>query len=240
MKMTLGLLATKVGMTQIFTEAGVRLPVTVLQVNDNIVVGKRTSEKNGYTALQIGYGERREKLINKPEAGFFKKQGVSPVRTIREFRVEGETFEKYNVGDKVGLEVMADVANVDVSGTSKGKGFAGVMKRHNFKGFRATHGTHEYFRHGGSIGCRAVPGRVFKGKKMPGQMGNKRVTVINQNVVGTDEERGLIFVRGQIPGGKGCTVEVQASLHRARKIPGLEAAAQTASKNPMKASKAKG
>jgi len=236
--MSLGILATKVGMTQIFTDEGVRLPVTVLQMQPNYIVQKRTQEKDGYTALQVGYGDIREKNANKCRIGQFKKAGVPVRRKLVEFRVEGETFEKYNVGETIGLDVFDATESVDISGKSKGCGFAGVMKKYNFKGFRATHGTHEYFRHGGSIGCRAVPGRVFKGKKMPGQMGDTRVTVINQNLISIDPEKNLLIVRGQVPGKKGAVVEVRPSVHRARKIPGLKEALQMASKNPMKASKA--
>lgn len=240
--MSLGILATKAGMTQIFTQEGVRVPVTVLQVLPNKIVQKKTVETDGYVALQLGYGDRREKNLTKPVAGHLKKagllDGVGPA-TLREFRVSEEELAKYNVGDTLGLEVLGEAPqSVDVSGTSKGKGFAGVMKRHNMSGFRRTHGTHEYFRHGGSIGCRAQPGKVHKGKRMAGHMGDERVTVLNLNVVQVVPERGLILVRGAVPGSKDSVIELRASTRKANKIPGLAAEAQVASKNPMKASKA--
>jgi large subunit ribosomal protein L3 len=237
--MTLGILATKVGMTQIFSDDGVRVPVTVLRVEDNTVIQKKSAESDGYTALQIGYGKKNQKKVSKALKGHYAKAEQSEAnRHLREFRVSDEQFEKYNVGDKLGLDIIMGSGSIDASGISKGKGFAGVMKRHNFSGFRATHGTHEYFRHGGSIGCRAKPGKVFKGKKMAGQMGNERVTVMNLNLVQCIEDDNLVLVRGAVPGGKGAVLELRVSSRTANHIPGLEARSQVASKNPMKASKA--
>ncbi|MFZ9887365.1 MAG: 50S ribosomal protein L3 [Myxococcota bacterium] len=236
--MSLGILATKVGMTQIYTAEGVRLPVTVLKIEPNTVIQKRSVENDGYTALQVGTGAKSSKRVTKPEAGHYKNAEQEPRRYLREFRVDGDTLGKYEVGQDVSLGLFDGVTSVDVSGTSKGKGFAGVMKRHNMAGFRATHGTHEYFRHGGSIGMRSRPGKVFKGKRMPGHMGNERVTVINLNLVQVLAEENLLLVRGAVPGAKGALLEVRPSLHKARKIPGLSTEAQEASKNPMKASKA--
>lgn len=238
--MTLGILATKVGMTQIFTPEGVRVPVTVLQIEPNTIVQKRTMENDGYTALQVGYGKVSPKRVNKPTAGHYKKAEQEARRLLREFRVDEEQLGKYEVGQSLPLEIFDGVASVDVSGISKGKGFAGVMKRHNMSGFRATHGTHEYFRHGGSIGMRSRPGKVFKGKRMAGHMGNERVTVQNVNLLQIITDQNLLLVRGAVPGTKGTVLEVRPSAHRARKIPGLSAEAQEASKNPMKASKAGG
>ncbi len=237
-KIGLGLLATKVGMTQIFTADGVRVPVTVLLVGRNSVVQKKTLATDGYSAVQIGSGELREKLVNKPTAGHFKKAGVVATRHLVEFRIDEATLGKLNVGDTIGLDPIKDAKSVDVVGTSKGRGTAGVMKRHNMSGFRATHGTHEYFRHGGSIGCRATPGKVHKGKRMSGHMGNENVAVINLSVVKVDEEKGLIFVRGAVPGKNGGMLEVRASKHLAKRGRALRAEAQILSKNPMKASKA--
>lgn len=239
--MALGILATKAGMTQIFTAEGVRVPVTVLQVLPNKVIQKKTVENDGYTALQLGYGEKRAKNLTKPLLGHVQKAGledsIAPA-TLREFRVSEEELSKYNVGDTLGLDVLTGATSVDVSATSKGKGFAGVMKRHNMSGFRRTHGTHEYFRHGGSIGMRATPGKVFKGKRMAGHMGDERVTVLNLNVVDVAPDKGLIMVRGAVPGAKDSVVEVRVSKRKANRIPGLAAEAQVQSKNPMKASKA--
>ena len=237
-KKGLGLMATKVGMTQIFTPDGVRVPVTVLLVGKNSVVQKKTVAIDGYSAVQIGSGDIREKLVNKPQAGHFKKAGVVATRKLTEFRVDEAVAAKLNVGDVLNFDHVKDSKSMDVVGTSKGKGTAGVMKRHNMKGFRATHGTHEYFRHGGSIGCRATPGKVHKGKRMSGHMGNENVAVLNLAVVKIDEEKGLIFLRGAVPGKNGGILEVRASTHNVKRGRALRAEAQILSKNPMKASKA--
>jgi large subunit ribosomal protein L3 len=236
----LGLFAKKVGMTQLFMDDGLRVPVTVLLLEDNKVVQKKTAERDGYTAIQVGAAPVREKLANKAIGGHFKKANLPPMRVLQEHRVKDDVLAKLNVGDKLGFEIIKDVKSVDIAGTSKGRGTAGVMKRHNMAGFRASHGTHEYFRHGGSIGCRATPGKVHKGKRMAGRMGNERVAVLNVAVVKLDEEKGLIFLRGQVPGAKGSMVEVYPSLHTVQKGRRMQAEAQVASKNPMKASKAGG
>jgi large subunit ribosomal protein L3 len=162
------------------------------------------------------------------------------MRVLQEHRVKADALGKLNVGDQIGLDVIQDCKSVDVAGTSKGRGTAGVMKRHNMAGFRATHGTHEYFRHGGSIGCRATPGKVHKGKRMAGRMGNERVSVLNVAVVKVDAEKQLVFLRGQVPGAKGGMIEIYPSLHIVQKGQRMVAEAQMASKNPMKASKAGG
>jgi len=239
-KLGLGLMAEKVGMTQIFTPDGVVIPVTVLLVHKNHVVQKKTVATDGYSAVQIGTGSIREKLINKPLAGHFKKAGLAPVRHLKEFRVDEATAAKLNAGEALTLDHIKDLKSVDVVGTSKGRGTAGVMKRHNMSGFRATHGTHEYFRHGGSIGCRATPGKVHKGKRMAGHMGNEAVAVQNLAVVKVDEEKGLIFVRGAVPGRNGGIIELRASSRAAKRGRALRQEAQVLSKNPMKASKAGG
>jgi large subunit ribosomal protein L3 len=239
-KNRLGVLATKVGMTQIFMEDGLRVPVTILHVTPNTVVQKRTVDNDGYTALQIGTGDKREKLLNKAQLGHFKKHSVQPQRHLVEFRVDGDKLGQWDTGKTYGVELLDGVKSVDVASTSKGKGTAGVMKRHHMKGFRATHGTHEYFRHGGSIGCRATPGKVHKGKRMSGRMGNERVTTLNIMIVKIDAEQGLVYLRGAVPGAKGALVEVQASTHTAQKGRALRSEAQILSKNPMKASKAGG
>ncbi len=239
-KASLGILATKIGMTQIFNDEGVRVPVTVLQVGDNKVVQKKSVDKDGYVALQVGYESRPTKGVSKALAGHFKKAGVDPVRHLVEFRCTEEEAEKYELGAEISVEALNEAASLDISGTSKGKGFAGVMKRHNFAGFRATHGTHEFFRHGGSIGMCAKPGRVFKGKKMAGQMGNVRVTTVNLAVEDFIEEDRLILVRGAVPGSKNGVVELRPSERKVRRGKALSAAAQAKSRNPMKISKAGG
>jgi len=236
----LGLLASKVGMTQIFNDDGVRIPVTILLVEKNTVVQKKTKAVDGYNAVQVGTGAIREKLVNLPRRGHFKKHNVENQRHVKEFRLDEAQLGKVNTGDVVGLSLLDGVKSIDVTGTSKGRGTAGVMKRHHMKGFRATHGTHEYFRHGGSIGCRATPGKVHKGKRMSGRMGNETVTVINCAVVKLDSEKGLVFVRGAVPGRNGGLIEFVPSVHKAKKGQALRAEAQIASKNPMKASKAGG
>jgi large subunit ribosomal protein L3 len=238
-KKKLGILGTKVGMTQVFTEDGVRLPVTVVKVVDNVITEKRTLEKDGYSALQLGTGDIREKLLTKPALGNFKKKELDPVRHLVEFRASADDLAEYEVGGKIDLSFLDNIESVDVSGVSKGRGFAGVMKRHNMSGFRATHGTHEYFRHGGSIGMRAKPGKVFKGKRMPGHMGDERVTVKNLHVIRVIPELGVVCLRGAVPGAKGALVEIRPSDHRPKRMKGIGGSeAEVRSKNPMKASKA--
>lgn len=239
MKKTLSLLAKKVGMTQVFVDEGVRIPVTVLQVEPNVVISKKTMDKDGYTAIQVGFGDIREKLVNKAKAGHFAKANVKPMRHLRECRLDEKQVEGIEIGQNLDLSVLEGIGSVDATSVSKGKGYAGVMKRHNFAGFRATHGTHEVRRHGGSIGMRAEPGKVLKGKKMAGQMGDELVTTLNLRVIRIMKEENLILVRGAVPGGKNAIVELQASTRTPkaiRHIGGL--VVEEGSKNPMKASKA--
>jgi large subunit ribosomal protein L3 len=199
---SMGLLGFKVGMTQIYNENNDIVPVTVVSVAGNTVLRVKSSEgKDGYNAVQLGIGERKAKHTTKPQQVAFEKINVTPKKFIREVRLTAEEAGKYTGGQELNV---ADFFNggdkIDVTGTSKGRGFAGVMKRHNFKGFIRSHGTHEYFRHGGSIGTRLTPGHVIKGKKMPGHMGNKRVTMQNLHIERVDAERGLLFIRGGVPG----------------------------------------
>jgi large subunit ribosomal protein L3 len=204
-----GLLAKKLGMTQIFLEDGTRVPVTVLSVQDNTVLAHRTKERDGYTALQVAFDEQKASRMNKPDLGRFKAAGVTPRRYVREFRVSAETLEKHPVGSDIPPTLLEEGALVDVTGTSKGKGFQGVIKRYHMAGKPATHGTHEYFRHGGSIGCRLTPGRVVPGKRMPGQMGNQSVTVQNLEVAKVMPDEGVILVSGPIPGARNSYVVVR-------------------------------
>jgi large subunit ribosomal protein L3 len=238
--MTIGLMAEKIGMTQLFLEDGLRVAVTVLQVPRNVVVQKKTKDNDGYLALQVGAGEGKPKQQTMAQAGHFAKHTITPTRSLTEFRATEAEMAKFNSGDVLNLGMFKDVKSVDIAATSKGKGTAGVMKRHHMKGFRATHGTHEYFRHGGSIGMRATPGKVHPGKRMSGRMGNERVSVLNIMVVQMDEEKGLLFLRGAVPGPPGSMVEVRASTHTAKAGKALRDAVQIQSKNPMKASKAGG
>jgi len=208
----LELLCRKVGMTQIYSDSGECIPVTVLEAGPNTVIQKKTAEKEGYDALQIGYGDRRPSRTSKPAAGHFQKAGIAPKRTLRESRVAADVAASYEVGQSIDTEIFSEGQRVDVVGTSKGRGTSGVVKRHNFKVKRRTHGTHEYFRHAGAIGAGAWPARVFKGMKMPGRDGNARTTAVNQEIVRIDSDRSLLFIRGAVPGHKNGVVRVRPSV----------------------------
>jgi large subunit ribosomal protein L3 len=201
----------KIGMTQIFEESGLAIPVTVLDVASNSVVQKKTEDKDGYSAVQLGFGEKRPDRTSKGLRGHFDKAGVAPKQHLHESRLSAEEVEGYEVGQEIKVEIFEKGQHVDVTGTSKGCGTAGVIKRHNFKITRRTHGTHEAFRHGGSIGAGAYPGRVLKGTKMPGRMGNAQVTAINLEVARVDAERGLLYVHGAVPGHPNAIVKVRQS-----------------------------
>jgi len=211
-----GLLGQKMGMTQLFSSEGAATGVTVIDLNSNTVIRVKTADsRDGYNAIQVGFGPKRAQRTNKAEAGEFAKAGVSPRKHVREFRLNAKDLSNYEVGQDLALaDHFSEGDLIDVTGTSKGCGFAGVMKRYNFAGFIASHGTHEFFRHGGSIGCRLTPGHVLKGKKMPGQMGNERVTIQSLRVMKIDAERNLLFVRGGVPGANGGLLEVRAAVKR--------------------------
>ncbi len=209
-----GLLAQKIGMTQIFREDGTRVPVTVLFAKGNVVVAHRTEDRDGYTAVQVGFGERKATRFTKPDLGRFKAAGVEPKRWVREFRCAPEDLAKFAVAAEVPLSIFAPGDRVDVTGTSKGKGYQGVMKRHGMAGKPRTHGVHEYFRHGGSIGMRKTPGRVLPGMRMAGRMGGERVTEENLELVAVREDDGVLLVRGPVPGPNGGLVMVRPS-HKA-------------------------
>jgi large subunit ribosomal protein L3 len=194
------LMCRKIGMTQVFVDSGECIPVTVLEAGPNVVVQKKNEEKDGYTAVQLGFEERREKLVSKPELGHTKAAGIAPQHYLAESRIAPEEAEQYEVGQKIDCSIFEPGGLVDAIGTSKGRGFSGVVKRHGFKIKKRTHGTHEAFRHAGSIGAGASPGHVIKGKKMAGQLGNERVTVKNLEVVRVDPEKNLVYVRGGVPG----------------------------------------
>ena len=210
--MAIELLCRKVGMTRIFNEAGEAVPVTVLEAGPNLVVQKKTEEVDGYTALQLGFGDRREKLFTKPEKGHFEKAGVAVKRHLRESRVDAAEAESHEVGSEIGCDIFEPGQYVDAVGTSKGRGFAGVVKRHGFAIKKRTHGTHEAFRHGGSIGAGAWPAKVIKGMKMPGQMGSERVTVRNLQVVKVEPDQNLLFVRGSVPGHRDGIVAIRKAV----------------------------
>ena len=208
-----GLLGKKIGMTRMFSGEGVATPVTLVDVNGCQVVTVKTAEKDGYTAVQVGIGEAKDKNITKPMRGHFAKNNVEKKQVISEFRVNADAVVK------AGAEISADhfVADqyVDVSGVSIGKGFAGAMKRHNFGGLRASHGVSISHRSHGSTGQCQDPGKVFKGKKMAGQLGNKKQTVQNLRIVLTDPEKGLIAIEGSIPGAKGSYVKISDAVKKA-------------------------
>ena len=206
------IMGKKLGMTQIFDETGNRIPVTVVEAKPNVVITKRTPAKDKYSAIQVGFEEIKPTKLNKPELGHFQKKQLSPMRYLQEFRLTAEEVDAYNVGDQITVEALKDVVMIDVVGQSKGKGFQGVMKRHHFKGNTQTRGTHEYRRHSGSIGMREHPGRVLKGHRMAGQMGNERVTVQKLKLVKIDPERNLLLIHGAVPGAPGGLVVVQKSV----------------------------
>ncbi|MGO2660138.1 50S ribosomal protein L3 [Mycetocola reblochoni] len=210
-KTSKGLLGTKVGMTQVWDENNKVVPVTVIQVAPNVVTQVRTPEIDGYSAVQIAAGQIDPRKVNKPDAGHFDKAGVTPRRHVTEIRTADAA--DYSAGQELTVEGVFEAGQkVDVVGTSKGKGFAGVMKRHNFSGVGASHGAHRNHRKPGSIGASATPSRVFKGMRMAGRMGGERVTVLNLRVHSVDAEKGLILVKGAVPGARGRLVFVRNAV----------------------------
>jgi large subunit ribosomal protein L3 len=240
--MAIGLVGRKRGMTRIFTDAGETIPVTVVEVLPNRVTQVKSTDKDGYRAVQVTYGQRRPQLLSKAAAGHFGKASVAPGRALVEFRLA----EKEGDDLKAGAEIKADFfkagAIVDVTGTTIGKGFAGTMKRHNFAGHHATHGVSLSHRTPGSIGQRQTPGRVFPGKRMSGHMGSVRRTTENLKVVEVDIERNLLLIRGAVPGAEGGEVFVRPSVKAARRakrktVAPLKAAAPAKAPNPAKVGK---
>lgn len=206
-----GLLGTKLGMTQVWDENGNVVPVTVIEMSPNVVTQIRTPEVDGYSAVQIAAGQIDPRKVNQPTAGHFAKAGVTPRRHLTEVRTADAA--DYSLGQELTVDSTFEAGQlVDVVGTSKGKGFAGTMKRHNFKGVGASHGAHRNHRKPGSIGGAATPGRVFRGQKMAGRMGNDRVTVQNLKVQAVDAEKGLLLVKGAVPGGRGRLVFVRNAV----------------------------
>ena len=201
------ILAKKVGMTQIFNEAGELVPVTVLQAGPCVVTQVKTIENDGYEAVQVGFEDIREKLVNKPVKGMFDKAGVSYKRYVREFKLEGE----YSVKDEIKVDVFEAGDKIDATAIAKGKGFQGAIKRHGQSRGRMAHGS-KYHRHAGSNGSCSTPSRVFKGKKMPGHMGGKKVTTQNLEVVRVDAEKNLLLVKGAVPGPKKSLVTIKESV----------------------------
>ncbi|MCI7803936.1 MAG: 50S ribosomal protein L3 [Oscillospiraceae bacterium] len=205
-----GIIGKKIGMTQIFDESGKVIPVTVVEAGPCVVVQKKTVENDGYAAVQLGYGEVKAARVNKPMKGHFDKADAAYKKNLKEFRLED--CESVNVGDILKADTFAVGDMVDVSGTSKGKGFQGTIKRHNNARLKETHGTGPVHRHAGSMGACSSPSRIFKGKGMPGQMGNEKVTVQNLEIVKVDAENNLIALKGAIPGPKGGVVTIVDSV----------------------------
>jgi large subunit ribosomal protein L3 len=212
--MRTGIIAEKMGMTRVFTPQGSHVPVTVLRLDGCQVVARRTEESDGYNALQLGLGRAKPKRVTKPQRGHFAKAKVEPKRHLAEFRVSADGL--LDVGQELSAAHFVPGQLVDVTGTSIGKGFAGAMKRHNFSGMRASHGVSVSYRAHGSTGNSQDPGKVFKGKKMAGHMGDQRVTAQNLEVVSIDEERGLVLVKGAVPGAAGGIVLVRDAVKRSR------------------------
>ena len=212
-----GLIGTKLGNTQIFLDDGEVRRVTAIKAGPCVVVGKRTPDKDGYAALRLGFGSRRDKLVTKPEAGAFKAAGIDAPRIVREFRIDASLLERFEVGQTLGVaDIFQDGQFVDVSGTSKGRGFTGVMKRHNFAGAGTDgHGTHEYKRHGGSIGMNMTPGRTLRGQKMPGQHGNKKATILNLRIVKLLPEENIVLVDGGVPGPRNGFLTLKGAIKKA-------------------------
>ncbi|PJJ61803.1 50S ribosomal protein L3 [Compostimonas suwonensis] len=210
-KTTKGLLGTKLGMTQVWDENNKLIPVTVIELSPNVVTQIRTPEVDGYDGVQIAYGQIDPRKVDKPSTGHFAKAGVTPRRHLTELRTADAA--DYSLGQELTVDGVFEAGKkVDVVGTSKGKGFAGVMKRHNFKGVSASHGSHRNHRKPGSIGASSTPSRVFKGMRMAGRMGGDRVTVLNLVVHAVDAEKGLLLVKGAVPGARGRIVFVRNAV----------------------------
>ena len=212
---TKAIVGEKIGMTQIFDEEHRAIPVTVVKIQPARVVQVKTREKEGYAALQVTYGVRRASTLTKPEAGHFAAASVDPGRRLVELRLDGTS--EYAVGQELDASILEKGEKVDVTAISKGKGFAGVMERHNFKGQGAAHGNHKHHRAPGSIGACATPARVFKGTKMSGHLGHERTTTLNLEVIEADPEREIILVKGAIPGPRGGLVLIRNAVKGGRK-----------------------
>jgi len=207
-----GLLGKKLGMTQAWDANNKMVPITVVEAGSNVITQIKNAETDGYTAIQVAYGAIDPRKVNKPDAGHFGKAGVIPRRFLAEIRtLDADTYE---VGQELGVEVFEVGQVIDVVGTSKGKGFAGHMKRHGFHGVGASHGAHRNHRKPGSIGATTTPGRVFKGTRMAGRMGQDRVTTLNLTIHGIDAEKGLLLIKGAVPGSKGSLVFVRNAVKK--------------------------
>ena len=207
---TKAIVGEKVGMTQVWDDQNRAVPVTVVKVAPLRVVQVKTPEQHGYSALQVTYGTRKAAALNKPEAGHYSRAGVDPGKKLVELRVDDTSG--FTVGQELGADLLAAGDRIDVTAVSKGKGFAGGMKRHNFKGLPASHGAHRVHRAPGSIGACATPAKVFKGTRMAGRLGNEQVTTLNLEIVSADAERDLLLVKGSVPGPKGGLVRIRDAV----------------------------
>ena len=209
-----GIVGTKIGMTQVFNEKGEVIRCTVVQ-SGAVVIGKRTMDKDGYSALIVGLGERKEKHTNKPLAGAYKKANQAPKRILRELRLSAEEVAKYEVGQKLAVDqIFQEGQYVDAQGITRGRGFTGVMRRWNFAGAVSSHGTHEYFRHGGSIGTNMTPGRTLPGLKMPGHYGAETWSTLNLRIAKIIANEDLILIEGGVPGSKNGTVVIRGAVKK--------------------------
>ena len=208
--MNKAIIGRKLGMSQVFTADGTVIPVTVVAAGPCPVVQVKTLERDGYSAVQLGFEQVREKISNKPEAGHFKKAGLKPMRVLKEFKLLGA--EDYKAGDSVSCDIFAEGDVVDVTGVSKGHGFSGAIKRWGFSRLKETHGSGPTVRHLGSTGSNSTPSRVFPGKKMAGQYGGDKTTVLNLKIVKVDTERGVLLIKGAVPGAKGSVVTVRTAV----------------------------
>ncbi len=209
----MGLIGKKIGMTQIFDTEGNCIPVTVVKAGPCPVTQVKTPGTDRYAAIQLGYDKIPERKLNQPRKGHLKKNGVEPYRFLREFRMKEDEIAQFVPGQEIDVNIFKPGDAVDVTGNSKGKGFTGVMKRHNFHGFRATHGTHECFRHGGSIGCR-TPQHTIKGRKMAGRSGGSKVTTQNLKIVEVRDKDNLILIKGAVPGSRNSLLLIQKAIKK--------------------------
>ncbi len=204
-------------MTQLFDQEGNIIPVTAIKIEKNIVTALKNTQKHGYSAIQVGFGDQKEKHITKAQATFFKKNNLPIKRVLMEFRLTPDEVAKYQIGQEIPLTAFETEKAVDITGITKGRGFAGVIKRYKFSGFPGSHGTHEYFRHPGSIGCRTDPGRVMKNKRLPGHYGTERVTIQNLKIVKIDQENNILLIRGAVPGANNSIVRVTVRSKKSKK-----------------------
>ena len=210
--MTFAILGRKIGMTQFFDKDGLVVPCTAVLVDSTKVTQVKTPETDGYHAVQLGFGDKKKSRINKPEAGHFAKSKSPAKRFVKELRLDEKSAANWELGMELNASHFQVGDKVDVGGISIGKGFQGVLKRHNFRSKPSSHGCHEFYRHGGSIGMATTPGKVFKGKKMAGQMGNEKVTVQNLEVAGIEADKNIIFIKGGVPGAKNAYLYIKASV----------------------------